>query len=164
MRACGPRRRGCRGIAVPLALFGIVILGLVVAASLWGSMVERTAGRQALQAIKARQAADASWMQALGMADSLASAVPASGDSLSLALMPLPGRASSQTTVHRLGPRLLLLHGVGAAHAVDGAVVARHDVQVLLAIDSVPDSSGTGIRAVLTPVVAPYWAAHPRAD
>ncbi len=158
------RRGDRRGMALPLALFALVILGMVVAAILWAALVERLAGDNTLHALKARQAADASWPAALDLADSIELAAPGPGDSLPLSPMALPGRASARTTVHRLGPRLLLLHAVGLAHAVDGAIVARHDVEVLVAIDSAFDTTTSVRGLMLTPLVPPFWSALPRVD
>ncbi len=151
-------------MALALALFALVILGMVVAAILWAALVERQAGDNTLHALKARQAADAAWPLALDLADSIERAAPGPGDSLLFSLMALPGRASARTTIHRLGPRLVLLHAVGLAHAADGGIAARHEVEVLVVIDSAPDSSISTRPSTLTPLVPPFWQALPRID
>jgi hypothetical protein len=163
----GPER--CRrGIALPLALFALSILGMVVGAILWAAIVERQAGENTIRTLKARQAADAVWPAVLDLADSIEASAPRAGDSLILSARALPGRASARMTVHRLGPRLLLLHAVGLAHAVDGAIVARHEVEVLVMIDSGPPGSSSSPAPstpwILTPVLPPFWSALPRID
>ena len=73
---------GRRGVALPLALFALAILGMVVGAILWAAMVERQVGENTLSALKARQAADAAWPAVLDLADSIQIAAPRAGDSL----------------------------------------------------------------------------------
>ena len=104
-----------RGVAVPLALFVLVVLGVLISSTLWAAHVESRAGRQALLALKARLAADLAWPDVVARFDSLGGSAMAPGDSLVVGSWAGPGGVSAAVVVHRLGPELFLVDSEGRA-------------------------------------------------
>lgn len=152
-----------RGVAVPLALFVLVVLSVMIGATLWAAHLESRAGRQALEAIKARVAADLAWPDILNRADSLGISSLISGDSLTLGPWAGAGAVAAGVVVHRLGREYFLVESVGMAGRLTAHPGASYRVEVLARLDSTLDSLTGQPTRRLTPLAAPYWSSLPRA-
>lgn len=152
-----------RGVAVPLALFVLVVLGVLLGSTLWAAHVESRAGRQALQALKARLAADIAWPDVLGRFDSLGVPAMLPGDSLVVGSWAGDGQVSTVVVVHRLGPEFFLVDSEGRAGvSLSRPAQPTFRTQVVARLDSLVDSV-TGLATVsLEPLTAPYWSGLPR--
>lgn len=153
-----------RGIALPLALFVIAVLGAVIATTLWAAHMEARAGRQSLQALKARAAADLAWPDVLQRADSLTLSTIAPGDSMTLGWRTGTGGVRVRVVLHRLGPEFFLIESLGMVGSRPAAPQASFRVQVLarshVSVDAVTGQPVTR----LSPLAAPYWSGLPRAN
>jgi len=154
-----------RGAAVPLALFVLVVLGVLIGSTLWAAHVESRAGRQALQAIKARFASDLAWADVVGLSNSLGVSAMAPGDSLILGSWAGQGGVTAGVVVHRLGPELFLVDSEGRAGLdLSSAAQTTFRSQLLARLDSMVDSATGRATVSLRPLTAPYWSGLPRAD
>ena len=147
-----------RGLALPLVLMALVVLGVAAGSLLWAALVEVRSGDHIRRALAARQGAEVAWPEALRGADSAGvfSLVP--GDSVALAPRPLAGGARSRAVVYRTGGDIYLIASSAEFRAPGGRVGARYQVQVLARRDSVPDGSAGGWKPVLAPVGGSFWS------
>lgn len=153
-----------RGAAVPLALFVLVVLGVLIGSTLWAAHVESRAGRQALQALKARFAADLAWPDVMERFDSLGMLAMAPGDSLALGSWVGEGGVTAGVVVHRLGPALFLVDSEGRAGvSLSGAAQTTFRSQIVARLDSMVDSATGRATVFLRPLTPPYWSGLPRA-
>ena len=156
--------RAKRGAAVPLALFVLVVLGVLIGSTLWAAHVESRAGRQALHALKARLAADLAWPDVVGRFDSLGLSAMAPGDSLVVGSWSGAGGVTAGVVVHRLGAELFLVDSEGrAGMALSQTAQTTFRSQLVARLDSTVDSATGRTAVVLRPLTAPYWSGLPRA-
>ncbi len=156
---------GERGVAVPLALFVLVVLGVLIGSTLWAAHVESRAGRQALQALKARVAADLAWPDVMDRFDSLGVSAMVPGDSLVVGSWAGAGGVSTGVVVHRLGPELFLVDSEGrAGMSLSRSAQPTFRSQVVARLDSTVDSATGRATVFLRPLTAPFWSGLPRVD
>lgn len=152
-----------RGAAVPLALFVLVVLGVLLSSTLWAAHVESRAGRQALQALKARLAADLAWPDIVDRFDSLGVSAIVPGDSLVVGSWLGPGEVTTEAVVHRLGSDFFLIDSEGrAAVSLSRSAQPVFRIQVVARLDSMIDSATGHVTVSLEPLSAPFWSGLPR--
>jgi hypothetical protein len=130
-----------RGMALPLALFTLVVLAAVIAGRFALAWLEQRIGRNVLYAVQARGAAEAGIASVIGSweAHGLGSLPP--GASTGLTGGALPGPAAYAPTVTRLSGELFLLRVEGTRLDAGGGLLARRVVSVAL---RVADGAATG--------------------
>ena len=148
---------GNRGVALPLTVFVLVILGALVGSILWATHIEARAAGQMLVALAVREGADAAWPDVAARAETLGVPLLGPGDSLMVAPLILPGGVKAHAVVHRLGTEFFLIEAVGA---VAGPYASEYRVQVMARLDTVANSS-TATSVVLAPLPTPSWSDLP---
>jgi hypothetical protein len=141
-----------RGIALPLALLALVVIGAIVAGGFATALLEQRVGRNTLYAVQAAGAAEAGAVAVVGEWDGLGLGLLAPGDSAVLPAIPLPGRASYSPTVIRLNEELFLVRVAGVRTDAAGEALARREVGLLV---RVADSA--------VPGAPPVWPLRNRA-
>jgi hypothetical protein len=155
---------GERGVAVPLALFVLVVLGVLIGSTMWAAHVESRAGRQALQALKARVAAELAWPDVVDRFDSMGVSAMVPGDSLVVGSWIGAGDVTTEAVVHRLGSDFFLIDSEGrAAMSLSPAAQPVFRTQVVARLDSTIDSVTGRATVSLKPLSAPFWSGLPRA-
>lgn len=154
-----------RGAALPLALFVLVVLGVLIGSTLWAAHVESRAGSQALQALRARLAAELAWPDVVGRFDSLGVFAMVPGDSLVVGSWAGAGGVTAGVVVHRLGPEFFLVDSEGRAGVPPLARSAQPTFrsQVVTRLDSTVDSATGRVTVSLRPLTAPFWSGLPKA-
>jgi hypothetical protein len=141
------------GVALPLAIFALVLTGSLVVALLWAGHLESRAAQHVHRAHSARLAADGVWPPILEGADSIGLLLLGPGDSAVVSWAGVPGRLVTGAVVHRLNTGLFLVE----ARARDAfGDAARFSVQVLAMLDS------SVTPGLLRPVAVPFWSSLPR--
>jgi hypothetical protein len=122
-----------RGIALPLALFVLIAVGALVAASFFAARLEQQSGRNTLFAAQAREAAEAGLSQALATlaADTL-EAIAIGGPPVSLDGANLNNGASAGCDVRRLTSALFLIRAQGRRQSAGGMVLATRSLGALV--------------------------------
>jgi len=152
-----------RGAAVPLALFVLVVLGVLLGSTLWAAHVESRAARQAMQALKARLAADMVWPDVMDRSDSLGVPAMVPGDSLVVGSWASPGEVTTVVVVHRLGSEFFLVDSEGRAGiSLSRSAQPTFRSQVVARLDSTVDSATGRATVSLKPITAPFWSGLPR--
>lgn len=135
------RPNGERGVALPLALFALVVMGALVAGSFFAGRLEQQSGRNTLYVGQAAEVAEAELVEALiAVSASTLLALPVGGVPLAL------GDTSSGTgfrverQVSRLTSTLFLLRALAARQDARGGDLAVRTVGALLRV--APDSLG----------------------
>jgi hypothetical protein len=142
-----------RGMALPLALLALVVIGALVAGGFAAALLEQRIGRNLLFAAQAEGAAAAG---ALGVLDEWTAGgfgLLAPGDSAVLPAVRLPGGAAHWSTVSRLNGELFLVRVEGVRADADGRPLARREVGLWL---RVADAASTGSPPV-TPLPERGW-------
>jgi len=134
-------RRRRRGLALPLALLTLVVIGAVVASGFALALLEQRTGRNTLFMVQAAGAAEAGAAAVLGQweAQGLGTLLP--GDSALLPAVPLPDGTAYHATVRRLNAELFELRVAGTRTDADGGTLARRDLGLVVRR---ADSAGPG--------------------
>ena len=121
-----------RGMALPLALFALVLIGGLVAVGFAVAQLEQRVGRNTLYAVQAGAAAEtgALWVVADWDGQGLAALAP--GEGRTLPSLELPGGSSYEASVRRLNDALFAIAVVGTRHDADGGTLAQRDVGLTL--------------------------------
>lgn len=141
-----------RGMALPLALFALVLIAALVAAGFASAHLEQRIGRNTVYAVQAAGAAEAGAAAVVGGWEGYGLGLLAPGDSAVLPTVPLPGLAAYSPTVTRLNRELFLVRVAGVRGDADGGPLARREVGLLV---RVADSAASG--------VPPVWPLRDRA-
>jgi hypothetical protein len=127
-----------RGMALPLALFALVMISALVAGAFAGARLEQRIGRNMLYAVQAKAAGEAGAAAVVHEWEGhgLAALVPGQG-----AVLPAVALARGTTyapTVTRLNGELFLVQVAGVRSDADGGELARREVGLLVRVaDSV---------------------------
>jgi hypothetical protein len=152
-----------RGVALPLALFVLVVLGVLLGSTMWAAHVESRAGRQALLAIKARLAADLAWPVVVDRFDSLGVSVMVPGDRLIVGSWVGAGGVVTGAVVHRLGSDFFLIDSEGrAALSQSQSAQPVFRTQVVARLATTIDSATGQVTVSLEPLSVPFWSGLPR--
>jgi hypothetical protein len=128
--------RGREGFALATALFALIIIGAIVAASFALGMLEQYGGRVALSSEQAREAAE--W----GIAEAAASlpaaslsAIPVGAPALDLGTIQPAAGIEASRTVSRLTSTLFLFQSRGTQHDRTGRPLASRWVASLVRLN-----------------------------
>jgi hypothetical protein len=132
-------------MALPLALFALVVIAALVGGAFAAAYLEQRAGRNALYAVQAAAAAEAGAAAVIGGWDGLGLGALAPGDSAVLGSVGLPGSGTYAPVVGRLNGELFLVRVEGTRTDAAGGVLARREVGVVV---RVADSGGPGLPTV----------------
>ena len=130
-----------RGVALPLALFVLIVIGALVAGSFSMARLEHQSGRNTLFVAQARETAQGGLEDALASLDPVAlEAMSVGGAAVSLAVLSLGGGTVTRD-VQRLTGTLFLVRAQARRQAADGTVLASRSLGALIRL--VADETGS---------------------
>lgn len=143
-----PRMNDERGVALAMAIFALVIIGILVAGSFFAGRLEQQSGQNTLFAAQAAEAAEAGLSDALGGTYSATTlqAIPI-GTSSATTTATLASGISYTRSVDRLTDGLFLYRSVGNRQSA-GATVATRSVGTLVRLLSASISVNAGLTAL----------------
>jgi hypothetical protein len=121
-----------RGLALPLALLALIVIGAVVAGGFAMAMLEQRAGGNALYLVQAAAAAEAGAAGTVGEWEAHGLVTLPPGDSAVLPEVHLSGGSAYRAVVRRLNAELFELRAVGTRLDGDGGILARRELELLL--------------------------------
>ena len=144
-----PRMNDERGVALAMAIFALVIIGILVAGSFFAGRLEQQSGQNTLFAAQAAEAAEYGLSDALGTTYNSASTLQAIpiGQSSAGATVNLASGISYTQSVDRLTDGLFLYRSVGNRQSA-GATVATRSVGTLVRLLSANISVNAGLTAL----------------
>ena len=144
-----------RGIALPLALFVLIVVSALVGGTFFLGRLEQESGRNILFAAQAREAAEAGVSEALAALDAATlEATVIGAPPVSLATLVLNPGVSVTSDLRRLTRSLFLVRAEGRRQATGGIVLASRSVGAV--VELVP--AGGAVPGVLEPrVVEQGW-------
>jgi hypothetical protein len=123
-------------MALPVALFALIIVGALVAVAFQVAHLEQRAGRSSLDAAQALEAAEAGLALVLGEWEAFPQlGALAVNDSVALPNTALGPRAAFQPTVLRLTDGMLLIRSHGVRTDAAGTVLAQRVVGALARVE-----------------------------
>lgn len=129
-RAAAPRLRSERGVALAIAIFAIVIIGMLVAGVFYGSFLEQKTGENTLYAQQAFEAAESGMADVFNSWDqSVYSAFPVDTPQALAAVT--TGRTRYTPIVTRLSSGLYLVAARGEQMNGSGGILARRTLATL---------------------------------
>jgi hypothetical protein len=134
-----------RGMALPLAMFALVVMSTAIGAAFVVALLEQRLGRNVLYTVQAASAAEAGVAAVLGSWDDTGVIALAPGATTALPVGSLPGPAAYSPAVTRLNGELFLVRSEGTRLDANGGVLARREVAVVVRL---ADSAATppGVR------------------
>jgi hypothetical protein len=143
-----PRMNDERGVALAMAIFALVIIGILVAGSFFAGRLEQQSGQNTLFAAQAAEAAEAGLGDALGGTYSAAAldAMPV-GTSTGTTTAILASGISYTRSVDKLTSGLFLYRSVGNRQSA-GATVATRSVGTLVRLLSANIAVNAGLTAL----------------
>ena len=137
-----------RGLALPLALFMLIVVSALVAGSFSVARLEQQSGRNTLFAAQAREAADGGLNQALATLDPVAlQAMSAGGPAVSLPELSLHG-TTVVSDVRRLTSALFLVRAHARRQTTGGVVLATRSLGALIRLIAGAESGGLEPRMI----------------
>jgi hypothetical protein len=131
-----------RGMALPLALFALVVISALVVGGFAAAHLEQRLGRNVLYAVQAAGAAEAGAASLVADWDHHGLGSLAPGASTGLPSGALPGPSAYAPTVTRLNGELFLVRVEGTRLDADGGLLARRVLDLVVrAADSAPAGS-----------------------
>jgi Tfp pilus assembly protein PilX len=125
-------RNRSRGIALPLVLLALVLIGTLVASGFAVAQLEQRIGRNTLYTVQASAAAEMGAVSVVGEWSSHGLGLLAPGDSRTLPPVDLPDRTTYEATVRRLNESLFTVTVIGTRHDAGGGTLARRDESLTL--------------------------------
>jgi hypothetical protein len=136
MRA--PRLSNERGIALPVAIFALVVIGALVAGTFFAGRLEHQTGQSTVYATQAAEAADAGLSEALATGNASVYEPIAQGATVDLGTFTLGGRVTASRQVTRLTQSLFLVQALGRSDDAAGNPLATRAVSALTRLNQ-PD-------------------------
>ena len=142
-----PRMNDERGVALAMAIFALVIIGILVAGSFFAGRLEQQSGQNTMFAAQAAEAAEAGIGDALGTYDAMTLQGLGVGTSGPTTTTILASGISYTRSVDRLTDGLFLYRSVGTRQSA-GATVATRSVGTLVRLLSANISVNAGLTAL----------------
>jgi hypothetical protein len=128
-----PRLNDERGMALAVALFALVIIGLLVAGTFFSGRLEQQSGQNTFYAGQAAEAAEAGISDAIGTATPTSLlALAAGGAESDLGTVSLGGRVDVTKHISRLTSSVFLIRTVGSRRNAAGTALATRSAGSLL--------------------------------
>ena len=149
-----------RGIALPLALFALIVIGALVSGNFLAGWLEWQAGHNSIYAAQALAAAQAGLDHALSSADpgALESLSPG-GAPLDLEPLLLDDRVSVDCRISRLTSALYLIRSIGTKRNGAGTALAVRSLGLMARLVPTPSELEPGVivPAGLAPIAERAW-------
>lgn len=144
-----PRMSDQRGVALPMAIFALVVIGLLVAGTFFASRLEQQSGQNTLFASQAAEAAEAGLSDALGNTYSTAASLQAIGvgNSSTPITVTLASGISYTESVNQLTSSVYLYRAIGSRQSA-GATVATRSVGLLVRLVAMNIAVNAGLTAL----------------
>jgi hypothetical protein len=131
MRA--PQLRNERGMALAIALFALVIIGSLVAGTLFSGRLEQQSGSNTLYGSQAAEAADAGVSDVIGTTTApTLLALPVGGAAVNLGSISLGGRVDATREISRLTSSVFLVRSNGTRRNAAGGPLATRSAGTLV--------------------------------
>lgn len=127
--------RDRRGIALPLVLFVIVVLGAITAGSFYVARLEQRTGDNTLASVRALNAAEAGIANAVANWNGVAWNTTPVGTSVALGTVSLGGTSYYADTLTRINDNIFMVQSVGLDSLAPGRVRARRRLGVISRLD-----------------------------
>ena len=122
-----PQLRNERGMALAIALFALVIIGSLVAGTLFSGRLEQQSGSNTLYGSQAAEAADAGVSDVIGTTTApTLLALPVGGAAANLGNISLGGRVDATREISRLTSSVFLVRSTGTRRNAAGGPLAAH--------------------------------------
>jgi hypothetical protein len=148
---CQAKRSAERGIALPIALFALIVIGALVSGNFFAGRLEQQSGQSTMFAAQALAAAEA------GLRDAVANSTPAAlealavgGPSAVLERLELAPNIGVDRQLTRLTSNVFLLRATGLRYRPDGVPLAVRSLGLLvrLGVVSPTDTSVTPLSVI----------------
>jgi hypothetical protein len=141
-----------RGIALPLAVFALVVIGALVAGVFFAGRLEQRTGQNMVYLAEATQAAEAGTQWVLGNWNKQSYNAMPVGTEITFADQTLGGRAHYQPSFRRLTKTLYLVRSTGDTRDAGGQPLARQQVGLLARLVSFNFDLAAGLTVEGGPV------------
>ena len=143
-----------RGIALAVALYALVVIGVLVSGSFFAGRLEQQSGQNSVFAAQALAAAEAGLDDVLVNADPAAlEALPVGGGPVDLAPLALAGYLGAARQVLRLTSSVFFVRSRGTRNDADGVPLATRTIGLLVRVQP----SAGAVPARLSPVGERAW-------
>jgi hypothetical protein len=145
----GNRVSNERGIALAVAVFALVVIGALVAATFFAGQLEQQTGQNTVYATQAAEAAEAALSQAIGATTgSEMFEMDVGGAFEDLPAPALGAHVTGQPSMRRLTNRVWLVRGIGTRLNGSGAELARHTIGQLVRANMANMTVKAGLTAL----------------
>jgi hypothetical protein len=128
-----PRLNDERGMALAVALFALVVIGMLVAGTFFSGQVEQQSGQNTFYTAQAAEAAEAGISDAIGTLDPITLlGLPTGGAALDLGTVSLGGRVDVGRQLSRLTSSIFLLRSQGYRRNAAGSALASRATGTLV--------------------------------
>lgn len=168
----GPRLSDERGIALAVAIFALVVIGLLVAGTFFAARLEQQSGENAFYANQASEAAQAALTQTVQGTSATALLAITPGNSSAGPSMSLAGHAGATTSIKGLTSSVWLVTSIGSKTNASGTQLATRSLAQLVRLNQAEITVGAGLTALGKVTVSgnstvsgidatpDYWAAN----
>jgi hypothetical protein len=158
-RATARLLQGERGIALPLALFALIVIGALVTGNFLAGWLEWQAGRSSIYEAQALAAAQGGLDEVLASAEpATLETLPVGGPPVALAPLLLQDRVSADRQISRLTPTLYLIRATGAKRNAAGMALATRSLGLLTRLIAVPAAADPAVTTfTLQPIAERAW-------
>jgi Tfp pilus assembly protein PilX len=144
----GPRLSDERGIALAVAIFALVVIGLLVAGTFFAGRLEQQSGENAFYANQAGEAAQAALTQTLQTTSAATLVAIAPGASASGPSTSLAGHAGATTTIKGLTSSVWLITAIGSKTNASGTQLATRSLAQLVRLNTAQITVTAGLTAI----------------
>ena len=149
LSSAGRALRDERGIALPVAIFALVVIGGLLAGSFLGGLLEQQSGRNTLYVAQAAAAAELEAGEALSAVPVTAlRSLPIAGPPLHFGPAVLGPGLSAERQISRLGENLFVIRARGTRLDADGRPLASRLVGLLVRLSGDSLGNPTGLARV----------------
>jgi hypothetical protein len=128
-----PRLNDERGMALAVALFALVVIGMLVAGTFFSGQVEQQSGQNTFYTAQAAEAAEAGISDAIGTLEPITLlGLPTGGAALDLGTVSLGGRVDASRQLSRLTSSIFLLRSQGSRRNAAGSPLASRSTGTLV--------------------------------
>ncbi|HET7423710.1 MAG TPA: hypothetical protein VFJ92_09120 [Gemmatimonadales bacterium] len=168
----GPRLSDERGIALAVAIFALVVIGLLVAGTFYAGRLEQQSGENAFYANQAGEAAQAALTQTVQGTSATALLAITPGNSSAGPSLSLAQHSGATTTIKALTTSVWLVTAVGSKTNASGTQLAARSLAQLVRLNQAEILVGAGLTAIGKVTVGgnstvsgldatpPYWTAN----
>jgi hypothetical protein len=146
------------GIALPIALFALLVVDVLVFGSFAAARLEQQAGDNTVYTAQAFEAAETGLTSILAQNDPVAlAALSPGGPPLSLGTIAAGAGLVATLEVVRLTARVFLIRALGTRTNADGVALAQRRLGLLVRLAAPPTSGSQAAGSTLVPLAERAW-------